>query len=145
MSLDSAFAIAVIIFLTTYVTAKTEPLASKAEEQLIIDGFLHIMEGTENYKVSSSNGYLGLSLSDMADKGFINSSYSETLNGPSGTSYRIAIARTDSYVILHIGRSSKLCGRVTAKLSKFMTSECVDGPRRRGYNTRNTRVRLNVK
>ncbi|MFT6835348.1 MAG: hypothetical protein ACJA0H_001385, partial [Francisellaceae bacterium] len=54
MSLDSAFAIAVIIFLTTYVTAKTEPLASKAEEQLIIDGFLHIMEGTENYKVSSS-------------------------------------------------------------------------------------------
>ncbi|MFT6835346.1 MAG: hypothetical protein ACJA0H_001383 [Francisellaceae bacterium] len=127
LSLDSAFAIAVIIFLTTYVTAKTEPLASKSNEQLIIDGMTQIIESGENYKTGTTDGYATMTMTVLAAAGYVPASFANTGGSPNGGSYTIGSATTGGYVLASSGNSTELCTRIAAKMNRFLTATCTTG------------------
>jgi hypothetical protein len=124
LSLDSAFAIAVIIFLTTYVTAKTEPLASKSNEQLIIDGMTQIIESGENYKTGTTDGYADLTMPGLAVAGYIPASFAATGGSPNGGTYSVANAASGGYILRASGSSTELCTRVAAKMNRFLSASC---------------------
>jgi hypothetical protein len=127
LSLDSAFAIAVIIFLTTYVTAKTEPLASKSNEQLIIDGMTQIIESGENYKTGTTDGYATMTMTALATAGYIPTSFAATGGSPNGGSFAIGNAATGGYRLTASGNSSELCTRIAAKMNRFLSAACTTG------------------
>jgi hypothetical protein len=124
LSLDSAFAIAVIIFLTTYVTAKTEPLASKSNEQLIIDGMTQIIESGENYKTGTNDGYASMTMTLLSDAGYVPDSFAATGGSPNGGTFSIGSATTGGYILGVSGNSTELCERVAAKMNRFLDASC---------------------
>ena len=136
LSLDSAFAIAVIIFLTTYVTAKTEPLAKKSEEQIVVDGILHIIEGAESYRMTTNNGFNGMEIEDLQN--YVNSKYSQWEGGPSSGSFTVSSSTSDRYLLRYYGYSSKVCEGVAVKLGKFLNATCAGSTVRVLVNDHNT-------
>jgi hypothetical protein len=127
LSLDSAFAIAVIIFLTTYVTAKTEPLAAKSNESLIIDGITQIIESAENYKTGVNDGYASLTLATLASLGYMPASFAVAGGSPNGGTYTITNAASGGYILNASGNGTELCTRIAAKLNRFTSATCATG------------------
>jgi hypothetical protein len=127
LSLDSAFAIAVIIFLTTYVTAKTEPLSSKSSEQLIIDGMTQIIESGENYKTGTTDGYATMTMALLSTSGYIPASFASAGGSPNGGTFTINSAVPGGYILAAAGNDAELCARVAAKMNRFLTATCTTG------------------
>jgi hypothetical protein len=127
LSLDSAFAIAVIIFLTTYVTAKTEPLAAKSNESLLIDTIIQIAESAESFRASSINGYSSLSLTTLASLGYIPTNFSLVGGTPVGGTFTITNKGVAGFNLNASGNSAEVCNRVASKLNRFNSVTCSSG------------------
>lgn len=126
LSLDTAFGVAIIIFLTTYVQAKSAPLAAKSDESLLIDGITHIIEGASNYKSGASDGYATMTMTSLSNGGYVPSGFSTATGNAVGGAYAIANATSTSFDVTATGVSVEVCARVAAKMGRFATASCDD-------------------
>tara|TARA_Y100001934_G_scaffold279519_1_gene383570 strand:- start:1434 stop:1904 length:471 start_codon:yes stop_codon:yes gene_type:complete len=126
LSLDTAFGVAIIIFLTTYVQAKSAPLAAKSDESLLIDGITHIIEGASNYKSGATDGYASMTMTALSDGGYVPAGFSTATGNPVGGAYAIGSASATAFSVTASGVSADVCARVAAKMGRFAIASCDD-------------------
>ncbi|WP_218309664.1 type 4 pilus major pilin [Alteromonas antoniana] len=130
LSLDAAFTIAIIVGMTAYVQAKTEPLASKSDENLISDGITHIIEGARNYKNGATDGYSSIDITTLSSLGLVPDSFANSNGNPVGGAYTVTGTTANTLTVTATGLTEEVCTRIGAKMGRYVstdTANCTAG------------------